>query len=474
MELKPMYAPQKDSPTTFLSGNLLPSDTLITVSNAAILPQIVPYPLTIGVDRVNTETVMVTGIDLPLNRLTVVRGDSPLAWEANAKVARVFTADDLESVQDNVKMVADNVEDVTELVGLLDTQIESLEDVVGDSNSGLVKGLASEITRATNAEEAEVLRASNAESALEAAKVDRTELPQTITNVEVEKSGKNTALKMTRYNATNKQTSNFSKVLPLAAADGSQAGLVKSSETQLANEISVDTNGQMSLIGYSGLVSSIGGKANVSHTHTKTQVGLGNVDNTSDASKPISTAQQTALDGKSNTSHTHTKAQVGLGSVDNTSDANKPISTAQQVEFTKILAASGTTAGTSSALTLVSSGYTLTDGKTVKIKLHTSLGPDATLNVNSTGARAMLTAEGSAFPKGAVTGVWLLLTYSSTLGGYVAHAGGGGGGGFVAQAEPPTDTEVMWIDVSIGNGVLKYYIDGTWRPTSAVYTEYDH
>jgi hypothetical protein len=34
------------------------------------------------------------------------------------------------------------------------------------------------------------------------------------------------------------------------------------------------------------------------HGVTKSQVGLGNVDNTSDANKPISTAQQTALDGK--------------------------------------------------------------------------------------------------------------------------------------------------------------------------------
>lgn len=34
----------------------------------------------------------------------------------------------------------------------------------------------------------------------------------------------------------------------------------------------------------------------------KTTVGLGNVDNTSDANKPVSTAQQTALDGKVNTS----------------------------------------------------------------------------------------------------------------------------------------------------------------------------
>lgn len=36
------------------------------------------------------------------------------------------------------------------------------------------------------------------------------------------------------------------------------------------------------------------------HSVTKAQVGLGNVDNTSDANKPVSTAQQTALDGKKN------------------------------------------------------------------------------------------------------------------------------------------------------------------------------
>ena len=77
------------------------------------------------------------------------------------------------------------------------------------------------------------------------------------------------------------------------------------------------------------------------HSTTKTQVGLGNADNTSDVDKPISTATQTALDAKAtntalsahtnNTSNPHsvTKSQVGLGSVDNTSDIDKPVSTAQ-------------------------------------------------------------------------------------------------------------------------------------------------
>lgn len=41
-------------------------------------------------------------------------------------------------------------------------------------------------------------------------------------------------------------------------------------------------------------------------TLNKSAVGLSNVDNTSDASKPISTATQTALDGKANSVHTHT------------------------------------------------------------------------------------------------------------------------------------------------------------------------
>lgn len=41
------------------------------------------------------------------------------------------------------------------------------------------------------------------------------------------------------------------------------------------------------------------------HSVTKAQVGLGSVDNTSDAAKPVSTATQTALDGKAATGHTH-------------------------------------------------------------------------------------------------------------------------------------------------------------------------
>jgi hypothetical protein len=64
----------------------------------------------------------------------------------------------------------------------------------------------------------------------------------------------------------------------------------------------------------------------------KADVGLGNVDNTADTAKPISTAQQTALDLKAplaspaftGTPTGITKTHVGLGNVDNTADTAKP------------------------------------------------------------------------------------------------------------------------------------------------------
>ncbi len=80
-------------------------------------------------------------------------------------------------------------------------------------------------------------------------------------------------------------------------------------------------------------------------TLNSTSVGLGNVNNTSDANKPISTAASTALAGKEPTISSGTTSQywrgdkswqtldktaVGLSNVNNTTDASKPISTLTQ------------------------------------------------------------------------------------------------------------------------------------------------
>ena len=70
----------------------------------------------------------------------------------------------------------------------------------------------------------------------------------------------------------------------------------------------------------------------------KGDVGLGSVDNTVDTAKPVSTAQQTAINLKANIASPTftgnvsgiTATMIGLGSVDNTADTAKPVSTAQQ------------------------------------------------------------------------------------------------------------------------------------------------
>ncbi len=88
------------------------------------------------------------------------------------------------------------------------------------------------------------------------------------------------------------------------------------------------------------------------HGVTKSDVGLANAENTSDANKPVSTAQQAAIDAHANlTNNPHgvTQSQVGLGNVNNTSDANKPVSTAQQAAIdahaNRVDNPHGTTAG---------------------------------------------------------------------------------------------------------------------------------
>lgn len=52
------------------------------------------------------------------------------------------------------------------------------------------------------------------------------------------------------------------------------------------------------------------GLADNPHGVTSGQIGLGNVDNTSDVDKPVSTAQQAALDAKADVAHTHLSSEI--------------------------------------------------------------------------------------------------------------------------------------------------------------------
>jgi hypothetical protein len=122
--------------------------------------------------------------------------------------------------------------------------------------------------------------------------------------------------------------------------------------------------------------------------HDKASVGLGNVDNTSDANKPVSNAQQTALNGKEasiaagtaaqywrgdKTWQTLDKTAVGLGSVDNTADAAKPVSNAQAAALAlkaPLAAPALTGTVTADALSLNALAQSLHSGAVVKAILY--------------------------------------------------------------------------------------------------------
>lgn len=91
-------------------------------------------------------------------------------------------------------------------------------------------------------------------------------------------------------------------------------------------------------------VDSVAGKTGVV-TLTKTDVGLSNVDNTSDAAKPISTATQTALAGKAAAAHTHTVADLTDVPSPQVGDAGKSLVVNQTEDGYEIGAAQSSGAG---------------------------------------------------------------------------------------------------------------------------------
>ena len=121
------------------------------------------------------------------------------------------------------------------------------------------------------------------------------------------------------------------------------------------------------------------------HTHgtpaapTAASVGLGNVDNTSDANKPVSTAQQTALNLKANLA-----SPTFTGTV----------TTAKSIKTPVVLTDAGTVAVDASLanyfrLTLTASGHTLgnptnlTDGQMILFELIQSAGGGNTLTLDT-------------------------------------------------------------------------------------------
>lgn len=126
-------------------------------------------------------------------------------------------------------------------------------------------------------------------------------------------------------------------MLALVAQRGDMAIRTDIGETYVLSTENPTVLADWKMITSPGNVTSVAGRQGAV-VLAKADVGLSAVDNTSDASKPVSTAQQTALNLKANlaspaftgTPTGITKTHVGLSAVDNTSDAAKPVSTATQ------------------------------------------------------------------------------------------------------------------------------------------------
>lgn len=114
--------------------------------------------------------------------------------------------------------------------------------------------------------------------------------------INVNQSATEAVLSFTYYKQNEQQSGR--NTLTITSATTSQAGLMSSSDKTKLNGLK-DQAGITSDINavQTNLKTHINNKSNP-HKVTKDQVGLGNVDNTSDANKPISNATQTALNGK--------------------------------------------------------------------------------------------------------------------------------------------------------------------------------
>lgn len=107
------------------------------------------------------------------------------------------------------------------------------------------------------------------------------------------------------------------------------------------------------------------------------------------------------------------------------------------------LAASGVTGGSSTALTLAQTGFSLFDGAPVHFKLHVDSGDEPTLNTNGTGAKKLLVSKDSALPAGTPAGTWLTAIYSTTFGAYVVQGTGN-------SSQEPLFTKLDDLEIEVG------------------------
>jgi hypothetical protein len=173
------------------------------------------------------------------------------------------------------------------------TAIESAATTLAGRVTSAESGLSSEISRATAAEAALGTRIDNVLSNVTPGTLDS--LTEVVAAFEAADSNLNGAITSLANSASSDLAAETSA---RESADSALDSRLTSAEGRLTSaEGDIDTL-QSDLDTAEASLSGHIADSNNPHSVTKAQVGLGNVDNTSDANKPVSTAQQAALDGK--------------------------------------------------------------------------------------------------------------------------------------------------------------------------------
>ena len=234
---------------------------------------------------------------------------------------------------------------------------------------------------------------------------------------------------------------------------------------------------------------------------TKSMVGLGSVNNTADADKPISTLTQAALDTKVSTetfsttlatkanstdvntalalkasaadldlkapiaspSFTGTvsgitKSMVDLGSVDNTSDANKPVSTATQTALNLKLDATANAVSATKLATSRNINGVLFDGS-ADIMITANAGTLTGTTLASTVINSSLASVGTI-----TSGTWSGTIIDVTKGGTGTNNGSISGTGALTFAAGSTNQNVFIKASGTGSVIVG---TGTSTPTSS-------
>jgi len=208
----------------------------------------------------------------------VVEGSSNLYY-TNARVASAPAVSALESRATAIES------DIT--------AIESAATTLSGRVTTAESGLSSEITRATAAESALGTRIDNVLSNVTPGSLDSlSEVVSAFQSADSSLNGAITSLASSASSGLAAETS------AREAADSALDSRLDTAESDINAIESAATTLAGRVTTAEGSLSSHTAATNNPHSVTKAQVGLGNVDNTSDANKPVSSATQSALDGK--------------------------------------------------------------------------------------------------------------------------------------------------------------------------------